>query len=311
MQHIAVLIEQYGLLIVFANVMASQSGVPIPAWPILLVAGALSMAGGAGLGPVLVAAVAGSLVADFCWYAAAQRFGRRVLALICRISLSPDSCVRQTESVFGRVGPPALLFAKFVPGLGYVTIALAGITRTAFPLFVVLDTIGAAAYFAVPLLLGRIFHNAIAAVLATLVELGKYGAAIVLGALAAYLLMRWIERQLFIRRLRMDRITVDELARLIDSGTGPVIFDVRASEARASGGIIPGAVAAHPSEIEAVLAQYPRDVEVVIYCACPNEETAASAAQHLKRAGYRKIRPLLGGIDAWARAGLPIEILGA
>jgi membrane protein DedA with SNARE-associated domain/rhodanese-related sulfurtransferase len=308
MQQIAWLIEQYGLLIVFFNVMASQAGVPLPAWPTLLVAGALSVAGGAPIGDVLVAAVAGSMIADLGWYTAAARFGRRVLALLCRISLSPDSCVRQTESVFGRVGPSALLFAKFVPGLGYVTTALAGTTGTALPLFLLLDAIGAAAYFAVPVVLGRIFHDAIDAVLATLSELGKYGVAIVLGALALYLLVRWIERQLFIRRLRMDRITVDELADLIDSGTSPVIFDVRPSEARTRNGIIPGAVAAHPTEIEPVLAQYPRDVEIVIYCACPNEATAAIAAQHLKRAGYRKIRPLLGGIDAWTQAGRPVDM---
>lgn len=310
MQHIATLIEHYGLLIVFVNVLLSQSGAPVPSWPMLLVAGALSAAGGAPIAVVLIAAVAGSLIADLGWYAAAARFGRRVLALLCKVSLSPDSCVRQTESVFGRVGPAALLFAKFVPGLGYVTTALSGTTGVSLPVFLLLDGIGAAAYFSVPVVLGRLFHNAIDAIVATLVQLGEYGVVIILGALALYFTIRAIERQMFIRRLRMDRISVDELAKLIDGGETPVIFDVRPSAARAEGGIIPGAVAAHPSEIGAVLQQYPRDVEVVIYCACPNEATAAIAAQHLKRAGYRKIRPLLGGIDAWARAGRPVEMPG-
>ena len=310
MLHITYLIGQYGLIIVFLNVLVSQGGAPLPMWPTLLVAGALSAAGGAPVGGVIAAAIAGSLVADLGWYTAAQRFGRRVLVLLCKISLSPDSCVRQTETVFGRVGPLALLFAKFVPGLGYVTTALAGITRTTLPLFVLLDAVGAAVYFSIPVVLGRVFHNAIDAVLATLIELGKYGVAVVLAALTIWLAVRWIERRLFIRRLRMDRISVDELAGLIDGGQSPVIFDVRPLDSRLQDGIIPGAVAAHPTEIEAVLAQYPRDVEVVIYCACPNEATAAIAAQHLKRAGYRKIRPLLGGIDAWAQAGRPIEMPG-
>lgn len=310
MQHIAYLIGQYGLLIAFFNVMASQAGAPLPAWPTLLVAGALSVSGGAPIGAVLAVAVAGSMIADLGWYAAASRYGRRVLTLLCKVSLSPDSCVRQTETVFGRVGPVALLFAKFVPGLGYVTTALAGTTGTALPVFLLLDGAGAAVYFAVPIVLGRIFHDAISAVLATLIELGTYGILILLAALAIWLGVRFIERQLFIRRLRMDRITVNELAEMIERGSSPVIFDVRSSEARLSGGIIPGAVAAHPTEIEAVLKLYPRDVEVVIYCACPNEASAAMAAQHLKRAGYRKIRPLLGGIDAWAQAGRPVEMPG-
>jgi membrane protein DedA with SNARE-associated domain/rhodanese-related sulfurtransferase len=307
MQHITHLIELYGLFVVFLNVLLDQGGLPLPCWPALLVAGALGAAGGAPIAAVLLAAVAGSLIADLAWYMAAARLGRRVLVLLCKVSLSPDSCVRQTESLFGRVGPAALLFAKFVPGLGYVTVALSGITGVNLPVFLLLDALGAAAYFAIPIVLGRLFRNAIDAVMATLVQLGEYGVAIVIAGFAVYLALRWIERQAFIRRLRMDRISVDELAELIDSGETPVIFDVRSSEARLRDGIIPGAVAAHHTDIEAVLSQYPRDVEVVIYCACPNEATAATAARHLKRAGYRKIRPLLGGIDAWAQAGRPVE----
>ena len=193
--------------------------------------------------------------------------------------------------------------------LGYIAVALSGVTGVFLPIFFLLDAIGAAVYFAVPIVLGRVFHSAIDAVMATLIQLGKFGILAIAGAFAVYLLGRWIERQLFIRRLRMDRISVGELANMIDSGKSPVILDVRASEARLRDGIIPGAIAAHPSEIENVLEAYPRDVEVIIYCACPNEATAAIAAQHLKRAGYRKIRPLLGGIDAWTSAGRRIEVL--
>lgn len=310
MRHIALLLEQYGLVVVFLNVLVSQGGAPVPMWPALLFAGALSIGAGAPWPEVLAAAVAGAMLADLAWYAAGGRYGRRVLALLCRVSLSPDSCVRQTEEVFGRFGPIALLFAKFVPGLGYVTVALSGVTRVSLPIFLVLDAIGAAAYFAVPILLGRVFHDAITAVMATLVELGKYGVLVIAAALAAWLVIRWIERQIFIRRLRMARISVDELAEMIEGGKRPVIFDVRSAAARAQDGMIPGAIAAHPSEIQYVLSAYPRDVEVIIYCACPNEATAAVAANHLKRAGYKKIRPLLGGIDAWAGAGRPLATSG-
>lgn len=310
MRHIALLLQQYGLVVVFLNVLISQGGAPLPMWPVLMIAGALSIGGGAPLPEVFAAAVLGAMLADLAWYAAGAGYGRRVLGLLCKVSLSPDSCVRQTETVFGRFGPVALLFAKFVPGLGYVTVALAGVTGVFLPIFLLLDAIGAAVYFAVPILLGRIFHDAIDAVMTTLIELGKDGILVVAAALAAWLLVRWVQRQLFIRRLRMDRISVDELAHLIDDGKRPVIFDVRSAEARAQNGMIPGAIAAHPTEIQSVLTAYPRDVEVIIYCACPNEATAAIAANHLKRAGYRKIRPLLGGIDAWASAGRPVATSG-
>jgi membrane protein DedA with SNARE-associated domain/rhodanese-related sulfurtransferase len=305
-QHIAELIQGYGVAIVFLLVMVSRAGLPIPAWPVLLVAGALTASRAALLPPLFAAAAAGSLVADLLWYAAGARWGRRVLGLLCRFTLSPDSCVRQTEGTFTRFGAATLLFAKFVPGYSYVAVALSGITGTGLATFLALDALGSGFYVAVPLVLGLIFHNAVADVIATLARLGEYGLVLIAAALAAYAAVRWIQRRAFVRRLRMDRITVDELANLIAEGRPPVIFDVRANEARQSGGIIPGAVAAHAGDIDEVLRQYPRDVEVVIYCACPNEASAAIAALHLKRAGYRRIRPLLGGIDAWTTAGHPL-----
>jgi rhodanese-related sulfurtransferase len=72
-------------------------------------------------------------------------------------------------------------------------------------------------------------------------------------------------------------------------------------------GIIPGAVPAQPEDIDPVVATYSRELEIVVYCACPNEESAGMAANHLKQAGFKKIRPLLGGIDAWVQAGQPLE----
>jgi len=100
---------------------------------------------------------------------------------------------------------------------------------------------------------------------------------------------------------------VAELRKLIDDGQEIVILDVRPKEIRTLEGTIPGAVSAHPGDINPALKTYPRDVEIVVYCACPNEESAATAAKHLRQAGFKKIRPLLGGIDAWVRAGHPIE----
>jgi rhodanese-related sulfurtransferase len=83
--------------------------------------------------------------------------------------------------------------------------------------------------------------------------------------------------------------------------------DVRPRDVRAQDGIIPGAVSAHPKDIDPVIKSYSLDTEIIIYCACPNEASAATAAKHLKRAGFKKIRPLLGGIEAWVQAGHPVE----
>ena len=231
-----------------------------------------------------------------------------MLGFLCKLSFSPDSCVRDTETLFVRVGPSALLFAKFIPALGNVTIALAGITRVPFAIFLPLEIAGATIYLGTPILLGRIFHDAVSELLDTLERLGVIGIGLLAVALAFYLFIRWWQRMLFIRQLRMDRITVDELVTLLDNEKKPLVLDVRSRAARADG-IIPGAIPAHPTEMHPTLAHHDRDAEIVVYCACPNEATAAVAAKHLKAAGFKRIRPLLGGVEAWAMAGHKLVIV--
>lgn len=309
MDHIVALIEEFGLLAIFLNVLLDEGGLPLPASPLLAVAGALSVRGGElSLYAIIAAAVAGSFVADNSWYWIARSRGRPVLGLLCKLSLSPDACVRQTETLFGRVGPPALLFAKFIPALGNITIALSGITRLSLAVFLPLELIGATIYLSVPVVLGRIFHNVVSELLDTLTRMGVIGIIILVGGLALYLAIRWWQRAMFIRQLRMDRITVNELVTLLDNETRPLVLDVRSRAARAEG-VIPGAIPAHPKEMHPTLEAYDRNAEIVIYCACPNEATAAEAAKHLKSAGFKKIRPLLGGVEAWVKAGHRLVIV--
>jgi rhodanese-related sulfurtransferase len=180
---------------------------------------------------------------------------------------------------------------------------------TPLPSFPVLLLAGAAvsssASFcaAVLVLMGIVFHHAIDDVIATLNALGEIGGLIVFGAVAVYLAVKAWERVAFARQLQMDRISVEELVSLMHTDPPPVILDVRSPEARAREGVIPGSLSAHPSDMHPSLSGLNKESEIVIYCACPNEASAAVAATHLKRAGFRKIRPLRGGIDAWLKAG--------
>jgi rhodanese-related sulfurtransferase len=229
------------------------------------------------------------------------------------MSLSPDFCVLRTETVFAKVGAWTLLFAKFIPGFSLISVVMAGATRMSMPAFLLVDGIGKLLFVGVAVALGRVFHSAIASALALLRELGEYGGFVVVAVLGLYLAAKWLRRQLFIRQLRMDRITVDELVRLIDGREDVVILDVRPKYIRAEAGIIPGAFGAHPEDIapilDPILANRSGEAEIVIYRDCPNETSAAIAARHLKQAGFKKIRPLLGGIDAWVDAGQPIQRL--
>lgn len=306
MQELTHLIEVYGLLLIFAAVLLDEIGLPVPSLPALVVAGAAARNGHYSLSAVIGAALAGALLADLIWYWACLHLGRRVLAVLCRISLSPDSCVRQTEDLFNRVGYWSLLFARYVPAFTNVAVAMAAILRLPLAPFLLLNLAGGFLYYGLAALLGGLFHRAVADVLHTMAAFGAIGIVAVIAAFTIYILLRWWERVTFIRQLRMDRITVEELAGLIESGNPPIILDVRAADARDRDGIIPGALAAHPEDIHPRLKEISPETEIVVYCACPNETSAAVAARHLKRAGFKRIRPLLGGVEAWVDAGGPL-----
>ena len=303
MQELTHLIEVYGLLLIFAVVLLDEIGLPVPSLPALVVAGAVARNGHFSVSAIIGAALAGTLLADLAWYWAGRRYGRRILSLLCRISLAPDSCVRQTENLFSRVGSWSLVFARYVPAFNNLAVAMAAILRLPLAFFLLLNLLGGFLYYGLVVLLGAFFHRAVADVLHTMAAFGMISIAAVAVVFALYLLLRWWERATFIRQLRMDRITVAELVDLIESGNAPVILDVRSADARSRDGIIPGALAAHPEDIHPLLEEISPETEIVVYCACPNEASAAVAARHLKRAGFKKIRPLLGGVEAWVGAG--------
>jgi len=306
MQTVIGLAERHGLLIVFLNALLSQGGVPVPIVPTLVTVAALARQSSYQIAQIILAGVSGALIVEVVLYWCGLHYGQRFLGLLCRFSLSPDFCVRRTEEVFARVGPWSLLFAKFIPGLSLITVAMAGVTRMSLLAFLALDGVGALLFIGTIVAVGMLFHDTITIVLSTLADLGKIGGLIVLAAIGLYLLTKWTRRRLFIRQLRMDRITVAELRQLMDDGQEIVVLDVRPKAIRAEG-TIPGAVSAHPADVDPALETYPRGIEMVVYCACPNEESAATAAKHLRKAGFKKIRPLLGGIDAWVEAGHPVE----
>ena len=307
MDHLIALLQQYGLGFVFANVLVLQAGLPLPAYPTLMVAGAYAAMGGSPLWQLVGVGIFASIIADTGWYTAGRTFGMRILSTLCRVSLSQDSCVRQTESIFQRFGPASMLFAKFVPGFASVATALAGAIRLRYWTFVLFDAIGAGLWVGLGVGLGFVFRDAISDVMARLSSLGKYGLMLIVAGFAIWIVVKWFRRYFFVRQLRMDRVSVEELKEMLANNTVQALVDVRSSLTQAATGRIPGALAIDMQKIEASFKGVPIDGEVVLYCACPNEATAVKVAQKLKKVGYKRIRPLLGGIDAWIEAGLEVE----
>lgn len=305
MSYIVALLQAYGLAIVFVNVFLEQIGLPLPAYPTLLVTGALVGSGQYSFATLLVTALLGALLADTFWYLAGRKYGKRVLGKLCKISLSPDSCVRQTESLYLRVGPPALLVCKFIPGFASISSALAGASGTRLWVFIIMDGLGAALWAGSALWLGSIFSTAIDDLLNILMEMGKWGTLLVLAALLVFVASKWWERKRFLKDLRMARISVDDLHALLTKGEAPVILDTRAPEL-VEDGWIPGAQFITLESLPELPKIVQENDAVVLYCSCPNEVTAAKIAKALMNKGYYNVRPLAGGIDAWRDAGYQI-----
>lgn len=306
MSHLQQLIEHYGLVAIFLNVLIEQLGAPLPAYPSLVVTGALlghtSYSGAA----LLATAVVAALMADLFWFLAGRRYGRGIMARLCRISLSPDACVRQTENLYLRFGAKSLLVAKFIPGFASIGSALAGTLGTRRTVFLLFDGLGAALWAGSAIWLGSLFQAAVGDLLAVLAQLGKWGVLLLLLALAAFVARKWWQRDRFRKSLRMARISVDELHALHSSGAAPVIVDVRPARDQVEGRI-PGAIALAAEDMRQLDLDVPEDAELIIYCACPNEASAAIVARQLMQKGYRRVRPLHGGIEAWVAAGHALE----
>lgn len=309
MNTIVDVLTAYGLAVVFLNVLSAQMGLPLPMVPVLVVMGARSMGGEVSVQSLFGVALGACLLADLIWYAAGVRYGGRVLRTVCRVSLAPDSCVRQTQSLFSRWGVWTLVVAKFIPGLGPISTALSGQTRVALPLFILLDGLGAGLFVGVAIGLGRAFHGAVNELLGSLARVGEMGLAAIVIALLSWVTFRLGRRHWLIRALRMTRISVAELERLLATEAPLALYDVRAPASRERDGAIPGATPWSIEAKELPPAAASPEIEVVVYCDCPNDYSAAKVAYRLRQAGFTNVRPLHGGIDAWIAAGLPVERL--
>ena len=287
--------------------LVQQLGAPIPATPLLLLAGAHAATDPIYGVHALALAIVASTLGSLPWFWAGRRYGYRVLKFMCRISLSPDSCVRQAETFFERYGAGALLIAKFVPGLARVGPPLAGAFRFGIPSFLLYYGAGNALWAGFGLMLGLAFHTEIEWLMARLTAFGTPALMAVLSLLALYVAYRWLVRWQFLKSLRASRIGVAELQAMIGRGEAPIVLDVRSlTHRKLDARMIPGARPVDAEDLEGPLAQIPSGRDVVVYCACPNDATAVKVAMLLRRRGIRHVRPLAGGLDAWFSASLVV-----
>ena len=267
MEEMTGLLAQHGLALVFVNVLLTQGGLPVPAVPLLVVAGAFVSQGQIAHAPLVLVSVIASLIGDTAWYYAGRHYGYRILRTLCRVAIEPDSCVKQTETTFERWGAPSLMLAKYVPGFSTAAPPLAGAMRFGLPPFLGYSAVAALLWAGLPIALGAIFHTEVEGALEWLESMGTGAAAVIAAVVLFYIGVKAVQRYLLIRFLRMVRISVDEVRELLGREPRPLVLDVRSAAARKlDPRRIPGAIAVDIAAPQATLVAVPPDRDVIVYC---------------------------------------------
>lgn len=257
-------ISQYGVAAMFLVSFVENIGAPFPAFPVLVLVGAVSVSGQTSF-PVLVAgAVLGAIVADGIWYDLGRRRGKKVLSWMCRLSLNPDVCVENSVDLFHRRKTTTILLAKFLPGVNSVMPPLAGVAGLPFSLFLLLDTLGAVLWAVAGTGLGRVFGAEIAGLAHTI----QGGMAWVLAAgLAVSVLWAFGYRFYLVKHYATPRIGAEGLYERMRGDSAPIVLDLRRDEYyEPSDRMIEGSFRLRPATFHRFAHHLPRDRDLVFYC---------------------------------------------
>jgi len=300
----------YGYLLLFAWVLVEQLGLPLPAMPVMLAAGALSAEGQLSFPASFLLALAAMLAADSTLFVVGRRYGHFMMRIVCKLSLEPTTCVRRTRDSFARRRGRTLLMAKFVPGLASLAAPVAGQNGMPFAQFLFFDSLGAAAWIGLLLTVGRFFGDALNHNPSLLDWVGRFSGALLLLGIVGFLVARIIRRRAVLNALAASRLEPEELKRQLEAGEEIYIVDLRHPlELLPDPFTLPGAVHIPPEALTARHHEIPRDRDVVLYCTCPSEATSAKTALALRKLGIERVRPLKGGFDEWKRRGYPMDAI--
>jgi len=290
-------LTQHGTLVLCATVFAEQIGLPLPAIPFLIAAGAMVGNGQMALGMAVVSAVLAAMAGDQVWFELGRLRGRQVLNWLCRISLEPTSCVRRTEDFFARHGVRSLVVAKFVPGLSTVAPPLAGIVGLSVPQYLLYNGLGTLLWVGSGIGLGYLFSDQLEQAVSLSAHIGPTIGLILLGGVTGYVGYKALNRYR-VERL-VSRLTVRQVMEKLASGEDPMIIDLRPHADRQEWAGIPGSLPMTLEELAAGQHDLPRDRDVILYCGCPRDAASVQGTLLLRKAGFTRVWPLEGGIEAW------------
>ena len=260
-------LERYAVIVLPALAVFEQIGLPLPAVPALLLAGALAASGHLNLVLVIGAIVAVTLPVDLVWHELGRRRGARVLSNVCRLTLEPDICVRRTQALFQRFGVRTMLVAKFVPGLTTILPPLTGVFGVRRLTFALHDVAGTVLWAGCWTGVGYFFSGAIEQVVVRVASLGRAAGLVLAALVVGYIGLKYLRRQLFLRRLRIARLSPEEVRHKLDAGEDVAIIDLRtALDVAATPYAIPGSRWVPAELLDDRLIDIPRDRELILYC---------------------------------------------
>lgn len=302
----------YGYLLLFVWVLIEQLGIPLPATPVLLAAGALSGQGQFNFFLALASGLGGSLIADSAWFLIGRKYGHHVMRLLCKLSLEPTTCVRRTQSSFAGRRNLMLIYAKFVPGLATLAPPVAGQNGMSLAPFLVFDGAGAALWVSALLVAGRLFGNVLSRNPGLLDWAGRFSGALLALGIVGFFVGRIYRRRMILKKLAAARLEPEELKGWLDAGDDVFIVDLRHPlDLIPDPHTLPGAQLFAADSLAARHEEIPRDRDIVVFCNCPNEASAAKIAMTLHKLGIEHVRPLRGGYDEWKRLGFPLDAVAS
>jgi hypothetical protein len=173
--------------------------------------------------------------------------------------------VRQTENAFLKYGLKSLLVSKFVPGLNAVAAPLAGNSRSSYGRFLLYDIAGATLWSGAYLAVGYLFSTQLEAMLGYASRMGSSLLLLVVALFALWIGGKYVQRRRFLRQVKGDRITPEELRDRLDAGEDVVVVDLRSGPSEDSAAV-PGAIRLSLEDLDVRSHEIPRDQEVVLFC---------------------------------------------
>ncbi|HEY2628840.1 MAG TPA: VTT domain-containing protein [Usitatibacter sp.] len=293
------LLTRWDVALVFAAALSEQAGLPVPAAPILVAAGALVQAGGLRPEAVLGAAIAACLIADHIWFIAGRKFGRGLLAGVCRLSLSPDTCVQRTDDLIAHHGAPLLMVAKFIPGVSAVSIPTAAAMGLSYRRFLLYDLMGCLIWSGAYVGAGMIFGREVRRALDAMAQIGGWSLVVIAALFVVYIGLKLAQRRRLRRLYRLVRIAPSEVAEILARSDDLLILDARSRLARVDDPrVLPASISFGLEDHFDLLPRQAHQMLIITFCTCPNEASAALLAERLLKAGYSRVRVLTGGAEA-------------